>query len=642
MLRTLSDDNATAMRLAEADLARSGLTLDDAEGQGWFAEEDASAVNPGFLPGPALVLPYCGLDGTPVAYTAAGVPQPFCRVRYLSTGLQGRRYDQPKNSGVQIFVPIGLMAELDDQAASGHQPYICIVEGEKKALACWKKGVLAVGIGGVDCFRESGTKTLHPTIKAIIAKAAHVFIMFDSDIGDKPAVQNAEWRLASDLAMAGAHVHAVRLPQGPNGAKMGADDFLKQHGMDELFKLLNATPPIGSDTGAKTLGGIPVTELLDHDVKPVEELIPGPLQKGIVTFLCGPGGTHKSRLALQWGLCLNAGRGPWGDGGFERITLVYVAAEDDQNELARRTQAIGARLNLPTPGGGLVFARSGKDSVLCIVEESGETKLTPFYHELLATLRNIKGHKLLVLDSAYDFARFNGRAKISEDAVNHYIKVVLAGICTAADATLLIPWHPSQAGSSRGEMDGWSVAWHNAPRARLAISADKDAADCFTLEVVKRNHAARGEPMKLTFHEGALVPVETVTSSVDIQGLLVRLAGQAAEKGMPVSKRGRMSDWMHQEVRRMTARHVPDREIKRHLDNAVMAGELQYVPGGSKHAAGYYPPENADHLSREARKAGDWEVPQAANDAHSAKNRAPKSGKDGKIGSAANVGGREV
>ncbi len=148
--------------------------------------------------------------------------------------------------------------------------------------------------------------------------------------------------------------------------------------------------------------------------------------------------------------------------------------------------------------------------------------------------------------------------------------------------------------------------------------------------------------MKLTFHEGALVPVETVTSSVDIQGLLVRLAGQAAEKGMPVSKRGRMSDWMHQKVRRLTARHVPDREIKRHLDNAVMAGELQYVSGGSKHAAGYYPAENADHLSREARKAGDWEVPQAANDAHSAKNRAPKSGKDGKIGSAANVGGREV
>ncbi len=603
MIRTLSEANSTTPCLAEADLDRSGLTLDDAEGQGWFAVDDARTINPGFKQGPALVLPYCGLDGTPVAYTAAGVPQPFCRVRYLKPDLHGRRYDQPKGSGVNIFVPKDLMAGLDDQATSGQRPYICIVEGEKKALACWKNDIFAVGLGGVDCFRASGTTTLHPTLKAIIRKAKNVFIMFDSDIVDKPAVQNAQWRLASDLALAGAKVHAVRLPQGLNGAKMGADDFLVQHGSDALFDLLNATKPLGSGKNVQDLAGYSVADLLNHNVKPVEELIPGLLQKGIVTFLCGPGGTHKSRLALQWGLCLNAGHGPWGTGASQPVTLVYVAAEDDHNELARRTQAISARLNLPTSKGGLVFSRSGKDSVICIVEESGETKLTQFYHELLTTLRNIPGHKLLVLDSAYDFARFNGRAKISEDAVNYYIKVVLAGICTAADATLLIPWHPSQAGSSRGEMDGWSVAWHNAPRARLAISANKDVTDCFTLEVVKRNHSARGEPMTLTFHEGALVPVEAVKPSVDIRDLVVRLAKQAAEKAMPETRRGPMSEWLHQEVRRVTARDLSDKQIKGYLNNAVMDGELGYVQGGSKHRAGYYPPDDTDRLSREARKA---------------------------------------
>jgi len=80
------------------------------------------------------------------------------------------------------------------------------------------------------------------------------------------------------------------------------------------------------------------------------------------------------------------------------------------------------------------------------MHESGQVEVRPFYHRLIQRLRKVPGHKIVVLDSAYDFVRFTGKAKIDEDAVNYFIKVVLQGICDLTDSTLLIPWHPSQAG----------------------------------------------------------------------------------------------------------------------------------------------------------------------------------------------------
>ena len=43
-------------------------------------------------------------------------------------------------------------------------------------------------------------------------------------------------------------------------------------------------------------------------------------------------------------------------------------------------------------------------------------------------------------------------------------------------------------------MDGRSVAWHNAPRARLGIG-DEDVEDGYELRVVKRNHGRKGQPI---------------------------------------------------------------------------------------------------------------------------------------------------
>jgi hypothetical protein len=287
-----------------------------------------------------------------------------------------------------------------------------------------------------------------------------------------------------------------------------------------------------------------------------------------------------------------------------------VAAEDDDNELARRAQAIAKVLKLKRPkhDNGVFLPRKGKDSALVVMRENGEPELRPFYHELMHLLRGTPGHKLLVLDSAYDFARWQGHTKVNEDAVNWFVKVFLQGICDQANCTLLIPWHPSAAGQERGDMSGWSVGWVNAPRARLSLGAAKDEIDAFELAVTKRNHGRRPEPIMLRFHEGALLPIADVPDDGRAALLLdevVKLALEAARMQVPFNKRDRIGNSVLSELSKAMGRRVSVQDVRDALEVAARAGKLQCVNYSRHRAAGYYPPDasEAHDLANAAKRA---------------------------------------
>ena len=269
---------------------------------------------------------------------------------------------------------------------------------------------------------------------------------------------------------------------------------------------------------------------------------------------------------------------------------MYCAAEDDENELARRAQAICAQLSIRKPTRGVLIPRKGKTSALAIMHEDARVELCVFYHELVGRLRGIPGHKIVVLDSAYDFVRFAGRAKIDEDAVNYFIKVVLQGICDMCDATLLIPWHPSQAGSGRDAMDGWSVAWHNAPRARLALSEAKDAEDQYELKVVKRNHGRKGPPLTLKYHDGALLPLDAIPDdgkTKSLRAACLKAARQAEEIGHPFKQQKNIPPSLLSVISKEAGVAVTSKRVKEELEAACFSGELTYRPGYGKVKAGY-------------------------------------------------------
>jgi RecA-family ATPase len=603
--------------LAGADLARSGLTLAQAYESGMFAVDDVSAVNPEFESMPGLIIPYSDSLGRPLTFTRNSRQLPFCRVRYFRpTGFllpKGRKYDQPADSGTPPYFPRSYdWARIE----RGEIKSLVITEGEKKAIALCSVGIPTLAIGGVWNFAESGA-SLHSDITAVATKCSDIYIAFDSDIVTNTKVELAEWRLAGQLALLGARVHPVRIPPSgqldENGRpkKVGADDYLVQYGAQALVDLILITPALGEKVLVADDDVIPVANLLSREVAAVEELIPGFLEKGIPTFIAGKGGVHKSRLALQWGLCLNAGKSIWGlTPGTERLTdntLVYCAAEDDANELARRAQAISKTLKLKSSERGVIIARKGKNSALVIMHEDGKVEVGAFYHELMQRLRSIPGHKIVVLDSAYDFVRFAGRAKIVEDVVNNFIKVVLQGICDQCDATLLIPWHPSQAGSERGEMDGWSVAWHNAARGRLSLKADQDVEDTYVLEVTKRNHGPKGQPIKIRFQDGALLPLDAIPDDgkdAALQQVVVNTAIDAANKRVPCNRR-HINEQVIAEAAKVLGKRPSRKMVLQVLELATAAGKLSFIGQTRHRAAGFYPPdaEVAQTLAKEAKRA---------------------------------------
>jgi hypothetical protein len=354
-------------------------------------------------------------------------------------------------------------------------------------------------------------------------------------------------------------------------------------------------------------GPVPLAGLLEGNPEPVQEIIPGYIEKGIPTFLDGPGGSNKSRLALQWSLCIGAGAPVFGH-AVEQCHPVYLSSEDDANELTRRAQAIATRLEMPAPVVGTYWDRKDHDSALVSVKEGGEMRTTSFYHRLVEQLLATPGHKFVVLDSIYDFVQYLGNAKIDEGAINAFVKKFLGKLCTDTDSTLLVIRHPSQAGTERGDMSGWSVANHNSPRARLSLAPDKDGQDAYALKVEKRNHGPKGEPLALYYSEGAMLPrseLQVNESRNLLYAAVVNMARAAVDAGDPFKKQANIRPWQLDELQKRIGYRPTSRDVKDELSRAALSiGSLIYVNGDNRRVSGYYPAENAEERSRQLRKGG--------------------------------------
>ena len=363
---------------------------------------------------------------------------------------------------------------------------------------------------------------------------------------------------------------------------------------ENLFGHIAAAASDEAEETSSDDGPVSFASLLNRTVPPLEELVPGLIEKGIVTFFSGAGGSNKSRLGLQWGLSLDAALPILGR-QVERASFLCVSYEDTKDEVTRRAQKIAARLKLPTDTGGQYWNKLGKASPLARVLESGAIEELPFLAELRKYLLSVAGHKFVVLDSCYNALLFAGQAKINETSVEAAIGL-LQRLCNDTDSTILVLWHPSQAGQERGDASGWSVAWHNGPRARISITAVKDQPDVFELRVEKRNNGPKGQPVTLYWSDGILLP-RADTSLADqnnrFMDACVRVALLAAEHGAPVQKQRNPDGWVLDEIEKEVGRRPSKSDVKSALVTAMHEGRLRYLGATEDRTAGYYHPDMA-------------------------------------------------
>lgn len=219
-------------------LKSSGLTVADAKALGikQLSKAQLKKLLPNAPSVPAMLIPYFDVDRKP--------RKKIFRVRMLEVpkGAFGSerkdlRYMQPKGTPPAAYFT--RMMSWREIARNVDRPII-ITEGELKAACACRHGFTCVGLGGVSSWRSSklGWKFL-PEFELFDWVGRRVTICFDSDTVFNEQVAAEAARLCRVLRERGAVASMARLPMGPNGEKMGIDDYIVAYGVDAFREVLD-------------------------------------------------------------------------------------------------------------------------------------------------------------------------------------------------------------------------------------------------------------------------------------------------------------------------------------------------------------------------------------------------------------------
>jgi len=145
------------------------------------------------------------------------------------------KYEMPRGAGVRLDCPISCRSKLADPRVR-----LFITEGQKKGDALASREACAVALLGV--WNWKGRNSLNGITfladwQFVTLPGREVVLVFDSDVMTKPQVKQALDLLVEILQRKGAHCSVVHLPMN-GGDKVGVDDFLLDHSLEDLFGLI--------------------------------------------------------------------------------------------------------------------------------------------------------------------------------------------------------------------------------------------------------------------------------------------------------------------------------------------------------------------------------------------------------------------
>ncbi len=211
---------------------RSISNKDDLEAAGFYDKQRR----------PGLLIPNFGVDGKPTYNTLR--PYSPRVIKRKDKADRAIKYEHPKDTLLRLDVHPRSVKYLKDP----HVP-IFFVEGIKKADALISAGAeCVVSLSGVWNWRgknEQGGKTLLADFEYIALNDRDVYIGFDSDMWTNLNVGKAFKGFKGILEYKKSRIHALKLPDGPDGKKLGADDFLAEgHTLKDLFALETSENPM--------------------------------------------------------------------------------------------------------------------------------------------------------------------------------------------------------------------------------------------------------------------------------------------------------------------------------------------------------------------------------------------------------------
>jgi Domain of unknown function (DUF3854) len=206
--------------------------------------------------GTCLVIPYFDEHGKPLDYCRLKPGKP--RQQKRDGERRDIKYESPSGCPAQLYIPPTSVPRLADVGVQ-----LVLTEGEKKALALNQHGFLAVAVAGVWNLLKKieGVETGKAFDdyefrwpQGIPVAGRELVLIFDSDTKSKENLPLAVKYIRQHLAALEATVRLVNLPDGPNGDKVGVDDFLVSHGAETLRALITGAGNTAGELGQKTKG----------------------------------------------------------------------------------------------------------------------------------------------------------------------------------------------------------------------------------------------------------------------------------------------------------------------------------------------------------------------------------------------------
>lgn len=259
----------------------------------------------------------------------------------------------------------------------------------------------------------------------------------------------------------------------------------------------------------------------------IERLLP----RGFVTLLVSAGGRGKTLLAQQMMTCVAAGT-PF-LGGFATVPgeALGLFAEDDEDELHRRQNAICEALGVPFDAvADKLFPASfvGADAILW-TDKKGASELLK---RIAAELASRPGARLLVLDGV---AHLFAALEYDRGAVTRFVSALTA-LATRHQISVLLLHHESKSSAANDtHAASGSTAWINAVRSVLTVRLDADQPDCRTLVHLKSNRGPKAAPVKLRMQGPAFVPVGQDRREAECQTVALELLRAAIAEGKRLS-----------------------------------------------------------------------------------------------------------
>lgn len=277
--------------------------------------------------------------------------------------------------------------------------------------------------------------------------------------------------------------------------------------------------------------------LAEKPVPPRRWLLDRWIPDGYVSLLSGDGGTGKSLLAMQLATCAAAGMPFLGIEMAPRRVL-YLACEDDRDELHRRQADINATLGIDWPDlAGCLFWKSafGDETTLAGPDKSGRKIVTTALYANLRRTCQDKGIQLVIVDTLAD--TFGG-LEIDRQQVTRFVRHLQA-IARENDGAVVLIGHPSVSGIRDGTGISGTTAWRNAVRSVIHLRRPTEeenfgprSADLRVLERLKGNYAPTDGALTVRYVGGAFVldgNPEVQHSGADIFHIEIKVASALKE-----------------------------------------------------------------------------------------------------------------